>query len=389
MNLETLQLLRSEQGRQALREARALDPTTARYPACVDRLRKHFPELLVRAALDVVLLLPKARVKFHQADTMLFDREGLEMATHQTVATYRAERFRSFLSVADLCCGIGGDAIGLASLGVQLRCVDLDPVRLGMTEVNLESHSLTADCRCEDVLQADFTGIQGFFVDPNRRTGGRRPLDPSDYQPPVPELLRGLQQYNPGLIGVKIAPGVAHEDWRKFQTETEFISLDGELKEAVLWFAEGSALHGRATVLPGPHHLEGDAAIPLASEPKNWIYDPDPAVVRAQQLGTLAVQLGATPLDDQIALLSHEGEKSTPFATRFKLVAAIPFHEKKVGEWLRVHHVGRLTLLQRGSGLAAERVQNLWRLKGDDHLVMILTKVLGVVTCLLCEPSSA
>src|SRR5215213_7869335 len=102
MDGATFDLILGPIGRAALYAATELAPTQAKYPACFDRLRKHFPADVARAALDVTLLRPKARVKFTRADTMFFTREALEMATGEAVARYRAERFAQFPAVADL-----------------------------------------------------------------------------------------------------------------------------------------------------------------------------------------------------------------------------------------------------------------------------------------------
>ena len=38
------------------------------------------------------------------------------------------------------------------------------------------------------------------------------------------------------LLAAKIAPGVAWSDLTRWDAEVEFISVEGELKECVLWF---------------------------------------------------------------------------------------------------------------------------------------------------------
>lgn len=51
----------------------------------------------------------RGRQKFGLADQMFFTRRGLEQSTGQDIASYKATRFDGIESVADLCCGIGGD----------------------------------------------------------------------------------------------------------------------------------------------------------------------------------------------------------------------------------------------------------------------------------------
>ena len=59
----------------------------------------------------------RARKKFGLADKMFFTRRGLEQSTSEAIARYKATRFADLQSVADICCGIGGDLIAMAHRG--------------------------------------------------------------------------------------------------------------------------------------------------------------------------------------------------------------------------------------------------------------------------------
>lgn len=142
MDVATFDQLLGQVGRAALAAARELRPTEAKYPAHFDRLCKHYPPALARAALDTVMLRERARAKFTRSDEMFFTREALEMASAEPVARHRAGRFAEYGTVADLCCGIGGDAIGLASACVAVVAVDRDPLRVRMAEANLAAYGL-------------------------------------------------------------------------------------------------------------------------------------------------------------------------------------------------------------------------------------------------------
>src|SRR5262249_11472064 len=148
----------------------------------------------------------KARTKFARADAMFFTRESLEMATAETVAHYRASRFAPFPGVADLGCGIGGDATGLAAAGRTVVAVDRDPLMLRMTDANLAASRLSARFVCGDVLTANLPPADAAFADPGRRPGGRRTLSVHDSEPPVPDLVARFPAGAP--LGVKLAPGV-------------------------------------------------------------------------------------------------------------------------------------------------------------------------------------
>ncbi|MEW5535558.1 SAM-dependent methyltransferase, partial [Streptomyces virginiae] len=102
--------------RALLDSLRDYDP--ARELAVATRLRREHPAGLVSAALGQARLRQRAVAKFGAEDAfrMYFTPGGGEMATRASVASYRAERLAALgvRSLADLCCGIGGDALALA-----------------------------------------------------------------------------------------------------------------------------------------------------------------------------------------------------------------------------------------------------------------------------------
>ncbi|MGL4255519.1 MAG: SAM-dependent methyltransferase, partial [Microbacterium sp.] len=127
MEMAELTALLTPQGLQLLD---ALPPieTADDVARTVSRLRKdgHSPDL-VSAVVTQSRLRRRAEAKFGPfAARMLFTRAGLEQATRLGIAARHAVRFRDegLNRVADLGCGIGGDALGLAGLGLSVAAVD-------------------------------------------------------------------------------------------------------------------------------------------------------------------------------------------------------------------------------------------------------------------------
>ena len=385
MDLATFAQLLGPVGRSALTAATDLGPTVATYPALADRLGKHFPAALARAALDTVLLRAKARAKFTRADAMFFTREALEMATGEVVARHRAGRFAGFAAVADLGCGVGGDAIGLAAGGRGVRAVDSDPVLVRMAEANLAAYGLRAEFAVSDVLTDPLPAADAAFADPGRRPGGRRRLSVDDSEPPLPALLARLPAGHP--FGVKAAPGIPRADLGRFDAEAEFVSVGGELKECGLWFGPLQTARRRATVLPGGQTLAA------AGEPpgmgyggvRAYLYDPDPAVDRAGLVGLLADRLGAEGIDPEVAFLTADTLTPTPFATAYRVEEVLPADAKRVGAWLRARSVGRVTIVKRGALADAEAMAARLKLHGDGHRAVILTRAGGRSAAVLAE----
>src|SRR5690606_22081237 len=117
MRPEELRVLLSREGLQLLDELPPYE-SAADVVAIVSRLRAagHAPEL-VAAVLTQAKLRGRARAKFGAfAGRMLFTEAGLEQATRLSVAAQHAGRFAraGVARVADLGCGIGGDAMAFA-----------------------------------------------------------------------------------------------------------------------------------------------------------------------------------------------------------------------------------------------------------------------------------
>src|SRR3954469_4920938 len=107
----------------------------------VSDLRKagHSPAL-VAAVLTQARLRSKARGKFGEfAGRMLFTEAGLEQATRLPVAARHASRFvaAGLSRVADLGCGIGGDAMAFAGADIDVVAVDADEVTAAIASYNL------------------------------------------------------------------------------------------------------------------------------------------------------------------------------------------------------------------------------------------------------------
>lgn len=380
-------LLLTPSGQAALADASALAPTEAAFLACFETLRKLHPQSLAKSALETALLRVKARDKFADADRMYFTREALEQATSDVVARHRAKRFAAFGHVADLCCGIGGDALAFAAVGLTVDAIDTDPLRVAMAEANAAALGVAGRVRClaGDALTLPLPGVRAAFADPSRRADGRRYLDPEDYTPPL-SALRG--RFAPGFpLAVKIAPGVAQSDLRSIDAEVEFVSLSGELKECVMWFGALRSTARRATVLPSAATVF--AEVPQEPRPTTavgaYLYDPDAAITRAGLVRDLAERLDAHPIDATVQLLTSARHTTTPFATVFAVEHAAPFHIKLLRDYLRQRHVGRFTVVKRGSPADADDLLRKLKLDGPHHRTVFLTRTDGAHAMIVCD----
>ncbi len=381
--------LLTPEGRALLDEVRATAP--ADELAVATRLRREHPAELVSAALGQARLRQRAAAKFGAEDAgrMFFTPDGVEQSTRSSVAAYRAERLRALgvTSVADLCCGIGGDAIAFARAGIRVLAVDRDPVTAGAARANAEALGLAdlVEVREADVTEVDTASYDAVFVDPARRGGRGRIFDPEAYSPPLSWAVRAAVKAPHAAL--KVAPGIPHEAVPA-EAEAEWISDGGDVKEAVLWFgtAPGAV---RATLLPGPRTLLGRGLPdPRVRPVGRYLYEPDGAVIRAHLVAEVAEQLGGGLVDATIAYVTADAPHPTPYASGYEITDRLPFNVKKLRALLREREVGVLTVKKRGSAVEPEELRRkaLPKPHGPNAVTVFLTRVAGAPTMLLGHP---
>jgi len=339
------------------------------------RLRQTWPAELVRDACALVDVRRRARGKFTRADELWLDRKGFEQATAELVALHKAARFSE--PVLDLCCGMGGDTLALARR-VPVEAVDLDPCACQRTEWNAAVYGVgdRVETHCSEVTALSLAG-RWVHLDPDRRVSGRKAVRLEDYVP-GPEFLETLQQQARGGA-IKLSPA-ANFVGRFPEAEVELISLDGECKEATIWFGE-LAGHSpwRATVLPSGESLAGHPLEQVADlgPVGEYLYDPDPAVVRAGLVDRLATEYGWLRLDSREEYLTAEQCIETPFARCFAVEAVLPNNPNEIRAYFRQHPVGEVEIKCRHVPISAEEVRRKLPLTGSGSAVLCYARVAG------------
>jgi hypothetical protein len=388
--VDLLQRLETPDGRELLRRVAELVQTLETWQV-LERLRRETPAELCRAAVSLHEARQAAQGKFGaQAADMFFDSDALQMASASAVASHRAQRLGLGEPVADVACGIGGDCLALARRGPVVAS-DLDPARVWMTRRNAEVAGVAGQVV---VARADAVAppirCQTLFADPARRSeAGRRVRRGSDYAPTLEQIMA----LRPGLtsLAVKVSPALDEAQMPSTVDEIEYVSWQGQCREAVLWFGPVASARRRATVIGGDSLLWNESSPPVVEvgPPGAFIYDPDPAVVRSHLVGLLAWQLEATLLCEQVAYLTSATETATPFARCFRVLAQVPFGVRRLRQRLDAEGWKPREILRRRFPVEpAELTRELRRVGKDNaHPVsLVCTRVAERPVVFICDP---
>ena len=361
--------------------------STAEVARAVSRLRAagHSPDL-VSAVVGQAHLRSRASAKFGAfAGRMLFTPAGLEQATRLAVAARHAQRIRSadITRVADLGCGIGGDALAFAGAGLDVLAVDADEVTSVIAAYNLAPFGDSAVVRhstAEAALATPGEEPGAVWMDPARRTAGHsetRRVSPDDYSPSL-DWAFDVAARMP--TGIKLGP--AHDrDALPSDAEAQWVSADGSVVELVVWSGAlaREGVRRAALVIRGERSHEltsgGDADDAPVRELGAYLHEPDGAVIRARLIGDVARSLDAGMLDEHIAYLTSDAALTSPFVQSFRVRETMPAAPKAIDAVLKANGIGRLEIKKRGVDVDPAAFRRKLTLRGDEEATLILVRV--------------
>jgi SAM-dependent methyltransferase len=390
--LDDLDFLASDAGAAVLERLAGEDLGDEHTLRLITQLRRALSPQQAGAVLELARLRQRAVAKFgSDATRMYFTREALEQASAPSICNWRALTFaRPNMRIVDACCGIGADSLAFARAGADVIGLDIDPLRVEMARLNAAALGIAntrfevADVRAGDSMpDADL-----IFFDPGRRDrSGRRVFDVEDYKPP----LSTIRAWRAGQIVVKISPGVDLAQLTQYLDEgarVTFVSADGDLKEALL--VEGGRPVSAAVLLVGgkAHYWDDHWADATITEPRGWLVEPDPALIRAGLVADAAVQFGGALLDPEIAYITTDEKPETPWLRAWRILDWMPFNLKKLRAYLRERSVGAVTVKKRGTAVTPEELIAKLKLErgiNSGSRTVVLTRCRGEHIMIVCD----
>jgi hypothetical protein len=304
-----------------------------------------------RAAAVVAAALARQRAagRWHDADRLLFTREGLEQASDPAVSAWRARRFAGTDALEDRAAGCGGDTLALAAVA-RVTAIDLDAARLTLLRHNVQVRGLEVTTVVADALRHPVPAAGPVHADPARRVDGRRVRRLGEHRPSVPALLHHLAGVaDRDGLAVVLGPGVDLDDPDlPADAELEFVQVGPDLVEAVVWTGalRAAGTTASATLL-SRDVAAGDGALAHRSRgvrgPRlpvgtvgDVLIEVAPAAVRARLHDDLGAEVGARRLASRRALLTLDGEPpASPWWRAREVEAVLPARPAAVRRHLR------------------------------------------------------
>ncbi len=379
--LPAVQFLATPSGRDLLEAVEQSTDAAHMEVASIAHLRRRWPAQYIHAAVTICECHRRASAaagKFPADHTNpgLFWAvpEALQQATSRAVAAHKATRFAAAMPgslILDACCGIGGDALGLANAG-RVLAVEVDPLRAWLAQRN----TMAGNARYPiTVLQADIrrapfllSSIGGFHIDPARRNRGRRYAMYEDMLPGpdtiemlIREIPHGAIKLSPATDFSRLPPG-----------HLELIGENRVTVQAVLWTGKIAATLDptarSSTVLTNhrpPWSLTGKPeTVTRLFLPAKWIYEVDGAVIRSGLCPELLRRISCAAVTIDGGYITSTDHLTHPALTAFRVCHVMPYSERNLRRWLaenKIHSAGTSGCLEiktrGGLGLDTDALQ--------------------------------
>ncbi len=340
-------------------------------------LRKELSAAQTHLVLETTELRQRASEKFAQAEQMFFTRKGLEQATDDALAAYKAARFLPDRSAADLCCGIGGDLIGLATRGASLG-VELDAGLAHFAQINCAIRGISkAQVQVADATLFPVESVAAWHIDPDRRPTGKRTTQLEFHSPSLVALEALLTRNGNGAT--KLAPATELSGAWQESAEREWLQSRGECRQQLAWFGSLARHPGEsvATLVDsqgGTRTIVGiaDQQMPRAGGLGRYLYEPAAAVLAARLTHVLCQEHSFAAVAPSIPYLTTDKVIHDPALAGWEVLEALPFDLKRLRALLRQRQIGNLELKKRGLELDLEKLRQKIISDGSENATLLI-----------------
>lgn len=372
-----------EAGGDPLRASTALR-TPAPQGSGEDLTAEQAAEILLQAELSAL-----ATVRHGIADDhLLFTRDGLEAATRPVVADHRAALLRTSgaTRVLDLTGGLGLDSAAFLRAGLRVTSVEWDEATATLLAHNCPTATVIHGDATDPDLLAELLRDLGpndvVFADPARRdpnaardsrTARARPeRDPERWSPPW-SFVASIQHPR---VAAKVSPSFpAPAPWC-----AEWVSVDRTVVECAVYSWPVIEPHHRAivvssqslTAVPGSY-----VTLPESPALGRWLFEIDPAVVRAQATAAALSGSDAGRVGPESTWLTGDTAVNHPAVRSFRVREVLEGNAKQIRRRLAHLGVERASVKCRDVAADPQQIRSSFGLAEGADPVIVATRRAG------------
>ncbi len=288
--------------------------------------------------------------------TIKADKDGIRFATPKVVAEYRAKRLKC-KTIADISCGIGGQALYFAKYCDLVYAIEIDEKKIAYAKMNANAMGLN-----------NINFIRGDALSPHVITQlPKLDIVFSDPARPPTEIKRSIHSLSPSISKVMEAYSEKTSDFAfevppqltseriPFDCEKEYISLQGKLNRLNLYFNSLKRADVSAVALPGEASILSDEKTRSTKKmelPSSYAYEPHECVTKAGLVEQLLSDLKQQ--DDDTGILELDGKRtiissskpliSCLFKNSYKVTGIMEADLKKINKYLKGNSFGKLII---------------------------------------------
>jgi len=339
----------------------------------IEALKKEYSCFPMEEILTQINLQQKALAKVPFANQWLWTDKNLQQASCYELAQYHGELYGDFQTVGDLCCGIGSDLLFISQNKRQCFAVESQQSILSLAKYNMSSFYRDNIIYLNQLSELFNKNCEALYIDPDRRWAGKKMIHVQHLSPNFTQIKSLISKYK--NVAVKLSPLINYENSIFSDYDFNFISVRGELKECLM--CSGDLKQSKkAVILPQKIIFSEKKHSPTElSEIKQWILEPDPAIIRAHLVNDLAVETGMLRIDPQISLLTSDIEPCTIYGNKYQVIDVFAYNVKKLQHYLLEKKVGILNIKTKGFSEPVEKFRKRITLKGENSLTLFLIMI--------------
>ena len=349
-------------------------------------------ELPIRAMAEQLACRQRAVKKLPTLSqhNLLYAPLALEQASGERTAAYKASLMSGKRAI-DLSGGLGVDAMSLARVFHEVIYCERDPLLCELVTHNLNvlgimnvavnhGDSLTL---LESFADDYFDWI---FVDPARREQGQRSIALESTSPDVVAhhnlLLRKAQS-----LCIKASPALEISGLKSLLPSLQqvvVVSVDRECKEILLLLERNEPTDKPVTVKAVCLNSDSENVIEIIGDGeaqrvvteaiKAYLYEPDPAIIKAKLSAVLAQNHGLEFVNQMVDYLTSDRKIECFPGRKFRVVECIPYKPKSFKAFLQQHSIAGASIQRRDFPVSAEELRKKYRLREDERAFLFFTK---------------